>query len=320
VARARDEADARPIPYVLGSGEADEVALYGSIKPLLREVLPAAAVAQARARFEPLGLSVREAEHRVPQASASGTVLFVARDERLVAEAVRCEAAPDHDHELGRLLGYPRCCVEAYLEVPPPRRNVDVFAHALAASEACLPRLNVVDLAVFHYVSWLPCSFACALSKRYADAVASHIATKHGQFLVRGRKPDTTCPSGCRHERFVAAIDEAHRAHRLLITEQVQISLRGVFRHGLVHVERMWPTARDRHPEAALAVEAREAVARLVVRLEGVATVSVIDGVLYADERPVLRAPDAMLFPFEAPENSPGLKSGAPTARRSPPG
>ena len=38
----------------------------------------------------------------------------------------------DHDVELGRLLGYPRCCVEAYVELPPPRRNVAAFAQAFA--------------------------------------------------------------------------------------------------------------------------------------------------------------------------------------------
>jgi hypothetical protein len=310
VAAARAEALARPIAYALGSGEADEVALYAGLKPLIRQVLPVTQLAAARARFEALGLTIGVAEHRVALPSTEGTVLFVGRDPRQVREAVRCEAAPDHDRELGRLLGYPRCCVEAYLEVPPPRRNVDAFARARAASEASggdfAPRLNTVDLAIFHYVSWLPCSFACALSKAFADAVADHIARKHGQFLAspgRGaasRAPRVSCPPGCRHERFVAAIDAAHAAHRLLVFEDVQISIAGAREGDGVRVDHAWPTARDRHPDATIADEDREAAARVVALVEAAGTVSIVDGVLHAGGEAVLHATDAMLLPFGA--------------------
>ena len=312
VAVARAEAMARPIEYALGSGEADEVALYAGLKPLIRQVLPGAQLAAARARFEALGLSIGVAEHRVALPSTEGTVLFVGRDPRHVREAVRCEAAPDHDHELGRLLGYPRCCVEAYLEIPPPRRNVDAFARAAAASGgAFAPRLNTVDLAIFHYVSWLPCAFSCALSKGFADAVADHIARRHGQFLATSGRPaalraaSASCPPGCRHERFVAAIDEAHAAHRLVLFEDVQISLTGALDGGVVRVDRAWPTARDRHPDAALAEDAREAAARVVALIEAAGSVSIVDGVLHAGGAPVLRIKGAMLLPFGAAEARP---------------
>jgi hypothetical protein len=232
-------------------------------------------------------------------------VLFVGRDPWHVREAVRCEAAPDHDHELGRLLGYPRCCVEAYLEIPPPRRNLDAFARASAASSGPFAhRLNTVDLAIFHYLSWLPCSFSCAISKAFADAVADHIARKHGQFLTIGgrgatlRAPRVSCPPGCRHERFVAAIDATHAAHRLVVFEDVQISITGVFADGVVRVDRVWPTARDRHPAATLAGNALDAAARLVALIEAAGTVSIVDGVIHAGGAAVLRATDARLFPF----------------------
>jgi hypothetical protein len=308
VAKARAEADARPIAYALGSGEADEVALYAGIKPLIRQVLPSAQLAAARARFEALGLAVGEAEHRVALPSTEGTVLFVGRDPRRVREAVLCEAGPDHDHELGRILGYPRCCVEAYLEIPPPRRNVDAFARAAAASGGVFaPRLNTVDLAIFHYISWLPCSFSCAISTAFADAVADHIARKHGQFLAGAtiRPPRVICPPGCRHERFVAAIDAAHAAHRLLVFEDVQISITGAIDGGVVRVDRAWTTARDRHPAATLTDDAREAAARLVALIAAAGTVSIVDGVIHAGGAAVLRATDAMLLPFGAGEARP---------------
>jgi hypothetical protein len=315
VARARAEADARVIDYVLGSGEADEVALYAGIKSLLRQVLPHLEVAAVRKRFQDLGLAVEEAEHRVASPSTEGRILFVGRDARRVRDAVACEARPDHDRELGRLLGYPACCVDAYLDVPPPRRNVDVFARAMVASGGVFePRLDALDLAIFHYVPWLPCSFSCELSKRFADAVAHHIAKRHGQFLARtphgrgeGRgapapsraAPLGTCPPNCRHERFVDAIDRALSAHRLVLAEDVQVSVRGRVVRGEVRVEAAWPSARDRHPQApALDASAREATARLVAVLEARGSVAVDKGVVYSGGTPLLETTNAFLVPF----------------------
>jgi hypothetical protein len=301
VAAAGAEVDARPIPYALGSGESDEVALYAGVKPLLRQVLHVREVAAARARFEALGLVVAEAAHRVDLASTAGVVLFVGRDGARVRAAVACEAATEHDVELGQLLGYPRCCVEAYLGLCPPRRNGEVFRRAFAASGGRFaPRLNTLDLAVFHYVSWLPCSFSCALSRAFASAVASHIENRHGQFLGGARRARVTCPPGCRHQVFVRAIDEALSAHRLVLHEDVQVSLLGRFDGERVALERCWPTARDRHPDARIDGEAREAVVRLTALVRAAGTVGVERGTLVVDGAAILTAPDALLVPFGA--------------------
>ncbi|APR79809.1 Hypothetical protein A7982_05156 [Minicystis rosea] len=292
--------DERPIAYALGSGESDEVALYAGIKPLIRQVLPAAEIAAARARFGALGLHLAEADHRVDLASTQGRVLFVGRDAARVRAAAACEAAPDHDRELGKLLGYPRCCVEAYLDLPPPRGNGEVAVRAFATTRGSFaPRLNTLDLAVFHYVSWLPCSFSCALSRAFADAVARHIAERHGQFLG-GAAPRVTCPPDCRHQRFVRAIDEALSAHRLVLHEDVQVSLRGPFDGTAVTVQRAFPTARDRHPEATIAGDAREAALRLATLVHDAGTVAVDGDVLVIDGAAVLRSPSALLVPFGA--------------------
>lgn len=300
LAAARAEVVARPIDYALGSGEADEVALYAGIKPLIRQVLPLDELAAARGRFERLGLATAVGAHRLALPSTEGAVLFVGRDARRVSEAIRCEAEPNHDLELGRLLGYPRCCVEAYLDVPPPRRNLDAFARSCAATQVFAPRLNTLDLAIFHYVSWIPCSFGCPLSKAFADAVAHHLTARHGQFLARpgaaGAK--VTCPPGCKHERFVAAIDAALGAHRLLVFEDVQVSISGRFDDGVLQVERAWPTARDRHPHASLDEDAREASARLVALLASAPGLAVEGGTVCVAGAPVFQAPDARLFPF----------------------
>ncbi len=297
---ARAALAARPIEYALGSGEADEVALYAGIKPLVRQVLSPAELPAARARFWQLGLSCGEATHRVALPSTGGVVLFVSRDPRRVQEAVRCEALPEHDLELGRLLGYPRCCVEAYLEVPPPRTNVQAFAAAAANTPGrFLPRLNTIDLAVFHYLSWVPCSFGCELSRAFADAVAHHLGKRHGQFLAHPAQPArASCPPGCRHERFVEAVDAALGAHRLLVFEDVQVSLSGRFDGEVLQVERAWPTARDRHPDARLEDAAGEASARVAALVGAGTRLRIEGGAVSVDGATVFSTADARLFPF----------------------
>lgn len=293
--------DERPIAYALGSGESDEVALHAGIKPLIRQVIPPEQVSSTRARFEALGLCVAEAEHRLSQASTAGRVLFVGRDPARVRAAVGCELAPDHDLALGQLLGYPRCCVEAYLEIPPPRRNAAVHRRTSAATRGTFAaRLNTLDLAVFHYVSWLPCSFSCSLSLSFADAVARHIAERHGQILGgRRSRALPSCPAGCRHQRFVAAIDEALSAHRLMLHEEVQVSIRGRFDGERVFVERAWPTARDRHPDStSVSGPARDAVVKITAIVSAAQWVSLQDGWVFIDGRRVLRVIDGLLLPF----------------------
>ena len=302
---ARALGASRPIAYALGSGESDEVALYAGIKPLLRQIVAPAMIKPTRQRFAALGLAVEEAEHLVALPSTQGRVLFVARDWDRARAAAACEAAEDHDLELGQLLGYPRCCVDAYLHVPPPRSNAAAFARARASTGRRFePRLNTLDLAVFHYLSWLPCSFSCRFALAFADAVAEHIAKRHGQFLASpeaaraGRVPRSTCPPGCRHETFVRDIDGALAAHRLLLLEDVQVSIEGVFDGHSVAVRRAWPTARDRHPHATLEAAALEAAARLAAIIEAAGNVAVEDRTLVVGGRAIARTENAMLLPF----------------------
>ena len=300
--RARAAATERPIDYALGSGESDEVGLFAGFKPLLRQLLAPSEIDRVRARFTALGLHVEETTHLDTAfgPAEKGRVLFIARDPRRARAAAALEGRQGHDLEMGLLLGYPRCCLEAYFATPPPRRNCDVAARAALKSRAFLPRENVLDLAIFHYLSWLPCAFDCAPSKAYADAIANHIARRHGQFVgaTPGNVPKTVCPPGCRHQTFVARIDEALAAHRLVLFEEAQVSIAGRFEAGVVHVERVWPTARDRHPAVALSPEALEAVARTTAIVERAGTIAVEHGTLFADGIPIVKTPDALLLPF----------------------
>ncbi|MSP60601.1 MAG: hypothetical protein EXR72_09730 [Myxococcales bacterium] len=306
LASARSRVAERAIDYPFGSGQAEEIALFGGWKPLYRQLLDPGDLPRARARCTAHGLSaVEEAPHA--HGHAGRTALFVGRDPDLLRAAADCERSDDAVG-LGSLLGYPACCVAAFAATPVGIRvNPVLHARALAATAGPpAPRLNVIDLAVFHYLPWLPCSFACAPSLAFADRVAARIAEHHGASAgeAPADRPPIACTAGCEHQRFVDRIDAALAAHRLLLFEEVQLSLTGRFDGRRVHIERAWPTARDRHPRALLAPAAREAVARLLVAVESASTVTVDGEALLLDDRPLLHAPHALLLPFGAPRRS----------------
>lgn len=289
-AAAAAAAASRPLAYPLGSGQAEELALRAGLKPLVRQLLPPSEVAVARARWERLGLAVVEAPPSLAPAGRGTAdrgdrrVVYAARDVAVAREAAAVEARSRHDIALGALLGYPRCCVEAFLEVPPPRRNPQSIQRAwrrtVASGQPPAPRLNVLDLSVFHYLSWFPCSFDCEASRAYADRVAALIGDRV----------------------FVARVDAALAAHRLLLLEDVQVSLAGPIDGGAVRIERAWATARDRHPAARLEGPALDGVASLLARLTSAHTVEVVGGegagVLRIDGQDVLSTPDVVLVPF----------------------
>jgi hypothetical protein len=257
--------DARPIGYPLGSGQAEEVAVRTGLKPLLRQMLSAEDAARARPRLERRGWAVEEA------AGADGAVLvFAGPDPARVREAARLETACAREagaqphRAMGELLGYPPCCTEAFAGCGGGREPIELVAAALRATRGRpAARLNVLDLAVFHYVSWYPCAFDCALSTQYANAVAQGL---------RRRFP-----------AFVRAVDAALGAHRLVLAPSVQLSVEGQWDGRELGVRRLWPTARDRHPQAPSEPAAREATVRALALLRGAREVRVEAGAPWID-------------------------------------
>jgi hypothetical protein len=249
LARAREQVAARRIDYPLGSGQAEEIALLAGLKPMIRQQLDPSHAAAMRGRFEKLGLATH----------AEGPLVYVGRDPAALREAARAEVARDV-RTAGRLLGYPPCCVEAFAD-DPRRANAELVARALAATRGRPnPRLDCLDLAVFHYVSWMPCAFDCAPSGAYADRTAAKIAE--------------------RHPAFVAAIDRALAVRRILILDEVQISTES---------KRAWATMEDRDPRAPASPEAAEAVAR-VLAVAGDRPLGVDGTTLRAGDRELLRS------------------------------
>ncbi len=174
-------------PSYRGDGPAlERLALSAGIKPALRIQVPATQAEAAARRWRARGLAVE----------VVGGLIYVARraeDARALAEVeepVRPGAArraPDAEalaahRELGRRLGYPACCVDAFLA--RVARGVTTRAgggeaseryvmveDALGRSARTLGRLNVLLPRREALVPFDPCRFDCALAARYAEAL-----------------------------------------------------------------------------------------------------------------------------------------------------
>ena len=282
VQACRLEIAARPLPYPYGSGQAEEIALLLGLKPVVRQLIRSEDIEAVRRRFEALGLLTETGEGRMNDKRFDAKVLHVGRDRGRLQASLACDVqGEDTEARLGELLGYPPCCVQAFVALPAPRRNMDLIERALRRTTGgARSRLNMLDLGMFHFISWIPCALDCAASAAWADAVAEHMRCKDGQ------------------GRFVADIDLALGAARLVLLEGVQLSLRGRWQGAELHIDALWPTARDRHPRAALSPEDAEATARALAWLRGAERVAVHDGVLHVDGEARLRSSELMLVAF----------------------
>ena len=284
--------------YMLGSGEAEEVALLAGVKPMIRQTLEPGTLARQRSRFEALGFSVAVCE----VAGLGRSTLLVGDNAESVRAAGGYERHAVQHRQYGELLGYPRCCRDAFADTPDPRRNAVLKRNAYGRTQGQpAPRLNVMDLAIFHYLAWLPCSFSCEPSRAYADGLAEIISTRYAELTESKnspRGPDTQD----RVKRFLEMMDSALSAHRLLLFDDVQISVKGDFRDGVLEVHRFWPSACDRPRHATLQAEAAEATARLLCALASCRTIAVSDGTLVLDGIARFRTEDALLVPFGVPD------------------
>lgn len=293
-----------PIRYPFGSGQAEEIALRLGLKPAIRQVLGDDQLASHAARWRRLGFHVTQTAFRrssgSDNASRLGVAVFVTKDRKRgdalrQAEALltvlkaseQSERSSSVDDEAvkaqGRLLGYPACCVEAFVAQYQDfgLGALEAMSAACTATQGALkPRLNCLDLHVFHYLPWLPCSLSCQPSDAYAQRLGAALAVKHPVFVRR--------------------IDDALRAHRIVLDESRQLSVRGVWDGSRLMVEAAWPTALDRHPAARESSRPDDGMTRVLdalrheqqVIIDGPAIVSG-DGTLLAQS-----TSQVALFPF----------------------
>lgn len=295
----RAQVRARPLPYPIGSGQGSELAVQAGLRPMMRELLAHRDIPAAQRRLEAAGLVCEVApivygttrdgwlkQAPAPDGSEDRSPVFVGRDRRALLDAVEAEQSRTEEgaRRLGQLLGYPPCCVEHFSGVSRERRGPELWASALARTHGRpSPRLDVLDLAVFTWLPWYPCSYDCAPSLAFADALVPLVASRHPAFVER--------------------IERAHASHRLVLAPEVQLALDGHAQGGEIHgITRWWPAPRDRDPRAPIVAHDAELLARALTWLEGARTVAVRGGQIVVDgvprSLPGLRAPLPLLVPF----------------------
>jgi hypothetical protein len=117
----------------------------------------------------PLPTGERTQERRAVYVSRNLVLAERAKALDRMAEASR---EGDGAVELGALLGYPSCCVEAFSALPRRWPNRFPIAAATARTERFEPRLNNVALDRFAWIAWFPCRYDCEASLTIANAAA----------------------------------------------------------------------------------------------------------------------------------------------------
>lgn len=173
------------------------VAFATGLKPALRRAVSTQDVDASEARLRAQGAPVVLRSEVRPVGGRDVVVLYAAR-RREDAGALReleaavgegPEAAPLH-REIGRRLGFPRCCTEAFCE--RVARGVDRLAPGgpdgfaedyAAARDAWVPRPeswvnNLWMAARAQLVSFYPCRYDCPVAVGYARALHERVAAR----------------------------------------------------------------------------------------------------------------------------------------------
>lgn len=204
--------DARAVPRL------ELMAFEAGIKPALYLTLPRAEADALLPRFQRFSVArvdytldhdaVTDVRRRVnaPEGEGSHVDLFIARDPAEAARAREIYLDPRGPTarlaEMGAMLGYPSCCVEAFAALDDRSNNsaIRYAAHARTAGRRFAPELNNLFA---HVLPWFPCSYACETSVAAARAVLD---------LFAGTDPSGAAALRKRLGRTVFYVDHARAA------------------------------------------------------------------------------------------------------------
>lgn len=177
-------------------------ALEAGIKPAVRIALRASDAHRLADGLRSRGASVVTSEHRVRFGLREPeTILYVAKNAARAealrdAEARTLDTATSGDRreahrEVGRLLGYPSCCVDQYIDVITAfdalpetlRTSSEDYLHARAALPATrtFPHSRVNPLLLtsrIRLVTFYPCRYDCPDALEYANALHAAMMRK----------------------------------------------------------------------------------------------------------------------------------------------
>lgn len=174
--------DVRPVPRL------ELMAFEAGIKPALYLTLPRDEAEALLPRFDKHFVTrvdytldhdpVRDVRRRVNTPAGEGTHadLFITRDAGSAARAREIYLDPRgpsaHLREMGAMLGYPPCCVEAFAALEDRSNNSAIRYAAHARTVAQGGRFEPVLNNLFaHVLPWFPCGYGCAPSAEAARAV-----------------------------------------------------------------------------------------------------------------------------------------------------
>lgn len=188
--RLRSGGPGGPWPF-----DPETAALELSFRALVkRETFDARELAADAEWLRSSGLSLRIVQPADPHGRR---VLFAARHEAVLDRAVALEqavhaGAPDAARELGTLLGYPRCCVDAFTAIG---RQDDATLLALRAGDPRPPRASASSsflLGSLALVSHVPCRIDCPATLAIAERVRDALVAKSPSFDGAWRALATT--------------------------------------------------------------------------------------------------------------------------------
>lgn len=168
----------------------ERLAFSSRVKPALRISAEPEEVAGLRETFEAVGAHVDLLAADDPDAHDRYAVVMVARDPADAARMVELERQQfeldqDRRHaaviEMGERLGYPSCCVEAFIETRAQEDEGKLDSNWIRARHAWHPRPeprlnNLVSGEQVLLISFIPCSYRCPAAKAVADAIAEAAA------------------------------------------------------------------------------------------------------------------------------------------------
>lgn len=170
------------LPRAPVDGPIELWAFLAGVKPVVFLTVEPGREAATRARLGDVHVERRERRVEIAAgdrwrddrgAGAPRVELYASRDPALARRAARLQAEGDPSRdlvELGALMGYPRCCVDAFAR--QDHRGDNSRNRHLAAARTTAPgpwpwQLNELHVRV---IPFFPCAYTCAAAVAFADA------------------------------------------------------------------------------------------------------------------------------------------------------
>jgi len=159
----------------------EEVAFAIGLKPVLYLVAPSRRVDELVAKHAEVAIARRADRVALDERSGERTYgvgdevvhLFIGPSAERAAELWADGGSSRHVDELGRLMGYPRCCVRAFHAMANRRINA-AFPYVTASRTRALgARFHpLLDVTYARLIPFVPCTYGCSEAIAWADRVA----------------------------------------------------------------------------------------------------------------------------------------------------